>query len=151
MGEAPRFRGGEPVMTQARLIAEHRAIQQIADGLMAIIEAPTIEIDELTRWRMTFAMALRDHLASEERQVLTPLRQCGAVLPSAVARVIGDIRRKRAEFSEHVRLWTPQRIMRQPADYRRDCRRLFAELNMVAAAEERILYPYAYAALIPQD
>lgn len=96
---------------------------------------------EMLRERVLFSQLLHRHRADEDGETARMLP--GAPLAAALAT---DMQALLAEYSAHVRVWSPSRIPAEWDDYTKAVLKLQQRMRMRLAWEERELFPRLAAA-----
>ena len=129
-------------MTQ-HLKAEHDALraEMRAFAIMMPVQRPN-DLTALMRGRTSFSNLFRQHLAHEESR-MTSLRTGYPDCPMEQAqREHGNrLRRLFLNYSDHIKAWTPARILADWARYRSDVLALQKGLHDLMAWEEKALHP----------
>jgi len=133
----------------ARLKQQHEDLQALTARLDAIVRAPSLDRQPLAQLRLEMSSLLREHLALEEQLIYAPLRthpEAGAEM----RRSDDDLRERRMTYSAHVSSWTPDRIVADWSQYRREVTALTRGLVTRIAYENDVLYPLFHR-LFPQS
>ena len=126
----------------ADLFAEHRAITEATDAIVAVVtRGPRVSIEELTRRRARLSMLIMAHLMAENEQIHAPLTRLGGLhmIPGA-KEVFAASHDLRGRYSAHIRKWTLPAIGLDWDGYGRDMVQLSASLRGHLAREEAQLY-----------
>ena len=115
-------------------------MREFADAM----NAPTPDMVDISRRRIAFSQLFRQHMQQEDAFVQT-LRTLGRPKHvDDVLRTHGDAMRDLfLQYSAHIKIWTPDRIAREWAGYRKDVLGLQRQLSDRMAWEEKTLYPLA--------
>ena len=108
---------------------QHRAIVACCDELLDVIalESPVAAVGRI---RLRLASLLHANLASEERELMEPLRRLPInQRPRDFAGMCDEAANLRARYSEHVRAWNLATIANDHRSYRRDASSLVRQMK----------------------
>ena len=124
------------------LFEEHAAMLEAAEKFLAAIKrTPRPSIDEVNRLRMRLSSLIRQHSVTEDEHIYGPLmRQGGFDKLPELEPIVQKLRRQKAEYSEHIRKWTPQAIERDWEGYVAACEIRVAAFKRILRDEEASVY-----------
>lgn len=125
----------------AELCAEHRALEEQARHLLAIVESDIPDTAAVAALRWGLAQMLGDHCAREDYLVYDTLLACG----DAVATRIAWAHRQehgglRAAFFAYAAAWSVERMAQEWLLFRAETRAIIAQLARRIEQEETALY-----------
>lgn len=126
----------------AKLRTEHREIIEAAETLLTLVSGtPRPSIDEVSQLRARIGTLALNHLFTEETLLIGPLLTSGRIdeLPGG-REALTENRELRAIYSNHIRDWTPQTIVKDWAGYTKALAELIDQLKIILAREEQYLH-----------
>jgi len=136
----------------ARLFREHREIIEAAEKLRDMVDrTPRPPMDVVSQLRARIGSLTLNHLRSEATLIVSPLLASGRIgeLPEG-RQVLSEIHELRATYSNHIRDWTPQAIVRDWPGYTIAVAQVTERLRSMFAREEEHLHLPAIKLLYPE-
>jgi len=122
------------------LLLEHSAMLEAAENILAALRRrPRASISEVSRLRVRLSSLIRQHRTTEEAFIFGPLmREGGFVKLPHLEPIVHRLLQEKANYSEHIRKWTPQAIERDWEGYTAACEERISVFRQVIEEEARI-------------